>query len=123
MVAVRKVINHKYYYAANRDARMRKKAIKSILASRIPWASTLKRFDLGERELNRIRSLDARHRTILEGKYGVELESLYDGKTLVGEMRLPDVRSSKLSPRPSMTIHTGCRRSRQRALISLSHGR
>ena len=103
MVADPKAINQKCY-AANHDARTLKNAIKSIIAGRRPWASTLKRFELGERELNQIRSLDARYRTILEDKHGVELESLYDGKTPLGEMRLPH-----------STIPKGWRRSRQRA--------
>jgi hypothetical protein len=90
MPADRKSIN-KNYYEANKFARLLKNVITSILKGRRPWAKTLKRFDLGERELNRIRSLDARFRNILEDKHGVELESLYKGKTLLPEMRLPDV--------------------------------
>ena len=100
MVADRKVINQKYY-AANHDARLFKNSIKSILAGRRPWASTLKRFDLGERKLNRIRSLDARYRTILEDKHGVELESLYGGKTPMGEMRLLDVKIIEVVAAPA----------------------
>ena len=75
MPADRKTIN-KNYYEAKKDARLLNNAITSILHGRSPWANTLKRFDLGERELNRIRSLDARYRTILEDKHGVDLESL-----------------------------------------------
>jgi hypothetical protein len=63
MPADRKAIN-KSYYEANKDARLLKNAIVSILQGRRPWAKTLKRFELGERELNRIRSLDTRYRTI-----------------------------------------------------------
>ena len=62
MPADRKAII-KSYYEANKDARLLRNTITSILAGRHPWASTLKRFDLGERELNWIRSLDARFRT------------------------------------------------------------
>jgi hypothetical protein len=91
MVADSESINQTYY-AANHDARVLKNAIKSSLAGRRPWSSTLKRFDMGERELNRIRSLDARYRTISEDKHWIELESLYDGKTPMGEIRLPDVK-------------------------------
>ncbi len=90
MPADRKAIN-KNYYKTNKDTRLLKNAISSILAGRRPWASTLKRFDLGERELNRIRSLDARYRTILEDKHGVILESLYKDKAPLPEIRLPDV--------------------------------
>ena len=90
MPADRKSIN-KNYYEATKDVRLLMNAITSILAGRRPWASTLKRFDLGEREVNRIRSLDAQYRTILEDKYGVDLESLYRNKTPLPEMRLPDV--------------------------------
>jgi hypothetical protein len=90
MPADRKAIN-KSYYKANKDAQLPRNTIASIFAGRRPWASTMKRLDLGERKLNRIRSLDARFRTILEDKHGVSLESLYDGKAPLPEMRLPDV--------------------------------
>jgi hypothetical protein len=106
MVAYRKAINQKYY-AANHCARTIKNDIKSILAGRRPWASTLKRFDLGERELNRIHSLDAKFRTILGDKHGVELESLYDGKTPLGEMRLPDVKIIEIIVPPAFDYPQG----------------
>jgi hypothetical protein len=106
MVADRKVINQKYY-AANLDARLLKNAVKSIIAGRRPWASTLKRFELGERDLNRIRSLDARFRTILEDKHGVELESLYKGKAPLPEMRLPDVQVIEPVPAPKYDYKQG----------------
>jgi hypothetical protein len=57
--------------------------------------------------LNRIRSLDAKYRTILEDKHGVDLESLYKGKTPLPEMRLPDVHVIEAVPKV-------WRRSRQR---------
>ena len=95
----RKAIN-KNYYEANKDARLLRNAIVRILQGRHPWAKTLKRFDLGERELNRIRSLDARYRTILEDKHGVILESLYKGKTPLPEIRLPDVQVIEPVPAP-----------------------
>jgi hypothetical protein len=56
MPADRKAIN-KNYYEANEDARLLKNTITSILAGRRPWAKTLTRCELGEREVNRIRSL------------------------------------------------------------------
>ena len=94
MPADRKAIN-KSYYEANKDARLLRNTITSILAGRRPWASTLKRFDLGERELNRIRSLDARYRTILEDKHGVDKHGV-DGV----EMKLPDVQVIEPVPAP-----------------------
>jgi len=102
MVKDRKVINQKYY-AASHDAGLRKNDIKSILAGRYPWACTL---NLGERELNIIRSLNAMYRTILEDKHGIELESLYDDKTAIGVMRLPDVKVIQpvAPPNPSCII-------------------
>jgi hypothetical protein len=111
MPADRKSIK-KNYYEATKDARLLRNAISRILAGRRPWASTLKRFDLGERELNRIRSLDARFRTIMEDKHGVNLESLYKNKTPLPEIRLPDVKVIVLSRRPSLIIRKGWRRSR-----------
>jgi hypothetical protein len=106
MVADRKAINQKYY-AANHDGRMLKNAIKSIIAGRRLWASTMKRFELGERELNRIRSLDARYRTILEDKHGVDLDSLYKGKAPLPEMRLPDVQIIEPVPAPKYEYKQG----------------
>ena len=106
MVADRKSVNQKYY-AANHDARLLKNVVKSIIAGRRPWASTLKRFELGERDLNRIRALDARYRTILEDKHGVELESLYAWKTPLGELRLPDVRVIEAVAPPSYDYPQG----------------
>jgi hypothetical protein len=102
----RKAINKKYY-EANKDARLLKNAISSILAGRRPWASTLKRFGLGEREVNRIRSLDARYRTIMEDKHGVILESLYKNKTPLPEMRLPDVQVIEPVPPPKYDYKHG----------------
>jgi hypothetical protein len=67
----------------------------------------MKRFDLGERELNRIRSLDARYRTILEDKHGVDLESLYKGKAPLPEMRLPDVHVIEPVPAPKYKYKQG----------------
>ena len=99
MPADGKAINKKYY-EANKDARLLKNTITSILAGRRPWTKTLERFDLGERELNWIRSLDARYRTILEDKHGVDLESLYKNKTPLPEMRLPDVHVIEAVPPP-----------------------
>jgi hypothetical protein len=90
MPADLKKIN-KNYYEANKDARLLTNTIVSILHGHRPWVKTLKCFDLGERELNRIRSLDARFRNILEDEHGVELESLYKGKTPLLEMRMLDV--------------------------------
>jgi hypothetical protein len=88
------------YYEANKDARLLKNTITSILAGRRPWTKTLKCFDLGERELNRIRSLDARCRTILQDKHGVDFESLYKCKAPLPEMRLPDVQAIEAVPPP-----------------------
>jgi hypothetical protein len=107
MPADRKAINKKYY-GTNDDARLLKNTITSILAGRRPCAKTLKRFDLGERELiNRIRSLDARYRTILEYKHGVDLESLYKGKTPLPEMRLPDMHVIEAAPPPKYDYPQG----------------
>ena len=49
MPADRKAIN-KNYYEANKDARLLGNTIVRILHGRRPWAKTLKRFELGERE-------------------------------------------------------------------------
>ena len=106
MPADRKTIN-KNYYEANKDARLLKNAITSILQGRRPWAKTLKRFALGERELNRVRSLDARYRAILEDKHGVDLESLYKGKAPLPEMRLPDVQVIEAVPPPKFDYPQG----------------
>ena len=104
--ADRKSIN-KNYYEANKFARLLKNDITSILQGRCPWAKTLKRFDLGERELNRIRSLDARYRNILEDKHGVELEILNEGKTPLPKMRLPDVQVIEAAPPPKFDYPQG----------------
>ena len=106
MHADRKVINN-HYYESNKDAQLLKNAISSILAGRRLWASTLKRFGLGEREVNRIRSLDARYRTILEDKHGVILESLYKNKTPLPELRLPDVQVIEPVPPPKYDYKQG----------------
>ncbi len=98
---------NKKYYEANTNARLLKNAITSILQGRRPWATTFKRFDLGEHELNRIRSLDARYRTILEDKHGVNLESLYEGKTPLPEMRLPGVQVIEPVPPPKFDYPQG----------------
>ena len=106
MPADRKAIK-KNCYEANIDVRRLKNTITSILAGRRPWAKTLKRFDLGERELNKIRSVDARYRTMLEEKHGVDLESLYKGKTALPEMWLPDVHVIKAAPPPKYDYQQG----------------
>ncbi len=76
MPADRKAINQNYYEGTKDAARLLKNAIASILRGRRPRATPLKRFDLRGRELNRIRSLYARYRTILEDKHGVDLQSI-----------------------------------------------
>jgi hypothetical protein len=106
MPADRKAIN-KNYYEANKNARLLKNIITSILSGRRPWAKTLKRFELGGREVNRIRSLDARYKTILEDMHGVDLESLYKGKAPLPEMRLPDVQVIEPVPAPKYEYKQG----------------
>jgi hypothetical protein len=102
----RKAIN-KNYYEANKDARLLMNTIVSILQGRRPWAKTLKRFDLGERELNRIRSLDQKFKAVLEDKHGVELDSLYKGRAPLPEMRLPDVQVIEAVPPPKFDYPQG----------------
>ena len=62
---------------------------------------------MGERELNRIRSLDARYRTILEDKHGVKLKSLYKGRAPLPEMRLPDIQVIEAVPLPKFDYPQG----------------
>jgi hypothetical protein len=57
--------------------------------------------------MNRIRSLNSRYRTILEDKHGVDLESLYKGKTPLPEMRLPNVQVMEAVPPPKYDYPEG----------------
>jgi hypothetical protein len=56
--------------------------IWSILKGRKTQAQTLKKYIWGLTQVNRIRTLDARYKAVLEDTHGVKLYSMFQGNHL-----------------------------------------
>ncbi len=70
------------YAAENRARKGPLDAIRSILEGRKTQPKTLKKYGWTITQVNRIRALDARFRTVLEDTYGVKLDSVFVGTPL-----------------------------------------
>jgi hypothetical protein len=81
----------KAHYAANTEEQRIKANIRSILKGKKPNAKTLAAYRWGERKVNRIRSMDANFRQVLEHIHGVGLRKVYANATPLPAINLPRV--------------------------------
>ena len=70
------------YAAENRANKGLLDAVRIILAGRKTQPKTLKKYGWTITQVNRIRALDARYKTVLEDTHGVKLDSLFVGTLL-----------------------------------------
>ena len=90
-------------YERNSAEKKFKAIIRNIVSGRKPTRETRIKYELGEREINKIRGLDNRYRAILEHKHGLDLKSIYEGKTPLPPIDLPNVQVREVpaeAPRP-----------------------
>jgi hypothetical protein len=89
-------------YAANVEAQRFKANVRSILKGKKPNAKTLAAYRWGEREINRIRALDANFRAVLEHTHGVDLRPVYANATPLPAINFPRV---QVAPAPVPPPH------------------
>jgi hypothetical protein len=77
-IAEKKACNAKYA-AEKRAKKGLLDAVRSILAGRRTQPKTLKRYGWTLTQVNRIRALDQRYKTVLEDHHGVNLDSVFTG--------------------------------------------
>jgi hypothetical protein len=90
----------KSYYDRTRDTRLFIAAVRNVLDGSRPNDATRLRYGWDEREVNRIRALDARFRAVLEDKHGVSLGDLYKGRTAKEPIRFAEVRKEEPPAKP-----------------------